>query len=94
LVFNQSALSTNTVDFDKNELTIVEVLDDKVEFSTNTNQRITSVLIYDLQGRLVYNLKGNSSKETYNLSNLNSQIYIAKVGFANGETVSKKALKK
>ena len=32
-------------DEDKNELTIVEVLDDKVEFSTNTNQRITSVLI-------------------------------------------------
>ncbi len=96
IVFRQNnALSTDDVILSSKELTIVEQEDDNVEFSINNNtRRITSVSIYDLQGRLVYDLKGDSSKEVFNLSNIESQIYIAKVGLSDGQVISRKVFKK
>jgi hypothetical protein len=39
-------------------------------------------------------MDGDSSKETYNLSNLNCQIFIANVALSDGTLLSKKAVKK
>ncbi|TCK67660.1 putative secreted protein (Por secretion system target) [Winogradskyella wandonensis] len=95
IVFKNQALSVSDNEFDGNDLTIIEQEDDLVKFQLNSNSvSIETISIYDLQGRLIYNLEGNSNIEVYNLSNLKSQVYIAKIELSNGSTISKKAVKK
>ncbi|ARV09546.1 hypothetical protein BTO05_07790 [Winogradskyella sp. PC-19] len=95
IIFNNAALSIDDEIIAKNRLSIVEFDKDNVEFSVKNNiHTIESILIYDLQGRLVYNLEGNTSTEVFNLSNLTTQVYIAKVTLSNGQVISKKAIKK
>ena len=97
IIFKNAALSIDNETLAENGLSIIELTEGDVEFSIKNNaQIIESVKIYDLQGRLVYDLEGinNSSTEVFNLSNLNSQIYIAKVALSNGQILSKKAIKK
>jgi len=77
-----------------NTLQITQVNDTQVRFSTSNSLTIKQVAIYDLLGRQLYNLEGNNSVETYNLSNLNNSVFIAKVELSNGAIVTKKAIKK
>ena len=92
IVFNANALSTEDLALENNTLKIIELEDDRVQFTTSSN--IKAVRIYDLLGRQLYNFKGQSNSETYKLSNLSSTIYIAKVELLNGATITKKAFKK
>ncbi|WP_298340403.1 T9SS type A sorting domain-containing protein [uncultured Algibacter sp.] len=92
IVFNASILSTEDIIKDSEALKIIELEGDRVKFTTSNT--IKTVTIYDLLGRELYNLKGNSNSETYNLSRLSSSIYIAKVELINGLTITKKAFKK
>ena len=84
----------NDIAADANALKISELQDDQVQFSTSNNLSIKSVRIYDLLGRQLYNLRGNRSIEVYNLSNLSSAVFIAKIELSNGATITKKAIKK
>jgi len=65
-----------------------------VTFKVSNHLNITSVKIYDVLGRLLYDLKGNSHTEIYNLSSLSQAAYIAKVVLSNGAIVTKKAVKR
>lgn len=94
IVFNALALSTDEHIFDNKALKIVDLENDRVQFNVSDNLSIKTVNIYDLLGRQLYNLDGNSSTETYNLSKLNNAIYIAKVELSSGAVITKKALKK
>lgn len=94
IVFNNNALSTDDTDLYKNKLSIIELEDNKVNFKTANNLSIKTVSIYDLLGRQLYNFKGNSASETYELSNLKSTIYVAKVELSNATTITKKAIKR
>ncbi len=94
IVFTDKSLSTDDVNLNDNSLTIIELDNDRVNFKTSNSLSIKTVTIYDLLGRQLYNLKGNNSSEIYELSNLKSTIYIAKVELSNGITVTKKAIKK
>ncbi|SHG72974.1 lamin tail domain-containing protein [Winogradskyella jejuensis] len=95
IVFKNQALSVEEIDFNENSLIITEVEKDKIMFELKSSSlTIDTIAIYDLQGRLVYDLEGDSNSETYNLSNLNSQVYIAKVKLSNGLVISKKSIKK
>ena len=95
IVFKSQVLSTGDNILGENDLIITELTDGNVKFELKNNSlSIENVSIYDLQGRLVYYLDGDSSSETYNLSNLKSQIFIAKVELANGLTITKKSIKK
>ncbi len=93
IVFNANALSIEDVSIESENLKIIELEDDNVNFTT-ANQPIKTVKIFDLLGRELYNFKGKTNDETYKLSNLNSTIYIAKVELLNGIILTKKALKK
>ncbi|MGB5419291.1 T9SS type A sorting domain-containing protein, partial [Algibacter sp.] len=75
-----------------NALKIIELENDNVQFTASKN--INSVRIFDLLGRQLYEFSGRNTSETYNLSNLSSSIYIAKVTLINGATITKKAFKK
>ena len=94
IVFSANALSVNDIAADANALKISELQDDQVQFSTSNNLSIKSVRIYDLLGRQLYNLRGNRSIEVYNLSNLSSAVFIAKIELSNGAIITKKAIKK
>jgi hypothetical protein len=92
--FNAAALSTNDVLLNKNSLRIVDLEDDRVQFSTSNHLNIKSVRVFDLLGRQLYQFKGNNNTETYRLSNLSNTIFIAKVKLSNGAIITKKAIKK
>ncbi|NRD22025.1 choice-of-anchor D domain-containing protein [Winogradskyella litoriviva] len=95
IVFTTQALSIEDAVINANTITIVELNDGNVEFNLNTKQlSITNVEILDVLGRRIYNFKGNSATEVYNLSKLSQAAYIAKITLSNGQIISKKAIKK
>ncbi|WP_341215256.1 T9SS type A sorting domain-containing protein [uncultured Wocania sp.] len=94
IAFSAKALSVDGISLNDDSLKIIELNDDFVSFKTSNNLNIKTITIYDLLGRQLYNLKGNNSSETYQLSNLKSTVYIAKVTLSNGAIITKKAIKK
>ena len=94
IVFNAVSLSTDTFDFNANTVSILQVDETHVNFRASNNQTIKTVTIFDLLGRTLYQLKGQNSEETYNLSKLNHAIFIAKIELSNGAFITKKAIKK
>ncbi len=94
IVFNALALSTDTFNLDANAVQIIQVDDTHVTFKASNNLNIKTVAIYDLLGRQLYQLEGSHHEETYNLSNLNHSVFIAKIELSNGALITKKAIKK
>ncbi len=95
IVFRTNALSVDEVVVDSNTVSIIELDSDLVKFTVHSNQiTIREVEIIDLTGRTVYNFKGENNSEIYNLSNLSSSAYVAKITLSNGQVVAKKAIKK
>lgn len=94
LVFRDSFLSINEEELTSNHVSIIEHDNGEVTFKVPSQYKIQTVDIIDLLGRTVYNLKGNSSTETYNLSNLSQATYVARVTLANGQVLTKKAVKR
>ncbi|WP_299337692.1 choice-of-anchor D domain-containing protein [uncultured Psychroserpens sp.] len=94
IVFQPESLSVNENEVSPNDVTIVELSDGSVKISVGTNLIIKNVEIIDVVGRTIYKLEGNSNVEIYNLSRLSQATYIAKVTLSNGQTISKKAVKR
>lgn len=95
IVFRNNALSLNNSTFNTNNLTIIEINNDIMKFSLDAKTAtIKSVEIIDMLGRTLYKLKGSSNTETYNLSNLRSAAFMAKVTLSNNQILVKKAVKK
>ena len=92
IVFTTNALSVNDITANSNTLKIIEREDDQVEF--RASKAINTISIFDLLGRQLYSFKGQTSSETYNLSNLSRTVYMAKVELSDGTTITKKAFKK
>lgn len=93
IIFNNNILSIEDTIADANAVTLVELLNGDVEIKITNNFKITKVDIFDITGRHVYNLNGNSSTEVYDLSKLSKAAYIAKITLSNGQVISKKAIK-
>ena len=92
---NENTLSEDKLALKENGLSIVELQNGNVQFALkNSSLTISKVSIIDLQGRLVYTLSGGSSREVYDLNNLSTAAYIAKVELSNGIVITKKAIKK
>ena len=94
IVFRDSFLSINEEELSVNNLTIIELQNGDVQFKVPNQYEIKTVEIIDILGRSIYSLKGDSSKETYNLSNLSQATYIAKITLTNGQVITKKAVKR
>src|SRR5690606_9803363 len=94
IVFKDSFLSVHEEELTVNNLTIIELQNGEVQFTVPSQHKIQSVEIIDLLGKTIYNLKGNSSTETYNLSNLSQATYVARVTLASGQVLTKKAVKR
>ncbi|MFC5194067.1 GEVED domain-containing protein [Bizionia hallyeonensis] len=95
IVFRDSTLSVDDYVISNINLSIIELMDNNVKFSIGSNHAtIKSVEIIDMLGRTLYKFKGSTNTETYNLSNLSSATYIAKVTLSNNQVLVKKAVKK
>ena len=95
ILFTNNTLSTNNFEATTNTISIVELQNNNVKFSTKSKElTIDRVVILDVLGREIYNFRGSENTETYNLSNLSRSVYIAKIELSNGQIISKKAVKK
>ena len=94
ILYQTEALSVGESEISTNDLTIIELQDGSVKFSVNQNVTIDTIEIIDLLGRTLYNLKGNTSTEVFRLNNLSQSVYIAKVNLSNGQTITKRAIKR
>ncbi|HIC32961.1 MAG TPA: T9SS type A sorting domain-containing protein [Flavobacteriaceae bacterium] len=94
IVFNNASLSIDNNEITSNNLSIIELENDNIMFKVDQNFTIQSIQIFDTLGKEVYNFKGENSTETYNMKELSSSLYIAKVTLNNGQTITKKAIKK
>ena len=94
IAFSDQALTVEDAFLNNNSLRIVELENDYVQFTTSNNLSIKAVSIHDLLGRQLYHFTGESTSETYKISNLNNSVFIAKVELSNGRVISKKAFKK
>ena len=94
IVFRADALSIDDSIFDANALIITELSEKEVQIKVGANHTISNVEILDVLGRLIYSFNGNSSIEVYDISKLSKAAYIAKVTLSNGQTISKKAIKR
>lgn len=94
IVFKDTSLSISEETISEQNISIIESKNNDITFSlTSQNLTIKSIKIYDVLGRLLYDLKGNSKTETYNLSNLSQASYIAHIQLSDGQLISKKAIK-
>ncbi len=94
IVFNNASLSIDNNEITSNNLSIIELENDNIMFKVGQNFTIQSIQIFDALGKEVYNFKGKNSTETFNMKELSSSLYIAKVTLNNGQTITKKAIKK
>ncbi len=95
IVFTADLLSVNDNELTEGDLTINELDSGEVNFNiSNGNVDIVKVEIIDMLGRIIYQLNGSSSNETYNLSKLSKAPYIARVTLSNELVITKKAIKR
>ncbi len=92
IVFNNNTLSDNTASINASRLKISALQNDYVQFEVPDALQIKSIRIFDLLGRQVYQLHGNSHSETFKLSNINT-IFITTVELSDGSLVTKKVIK-
>jgi hypothetical protein len=94
IVFRDSFLSINEEEISTSQVSIIEHANGEVQFTVPNTYEIKSIQIMDLLGRTIYQLKGDSHSETYDLSNLSQATYIAKITLSDGQVISKKAVKR
>lgn len=81
------------IDLNKNQVSIISLKNNEVNFKTSDDLIIKNVNIYDgLVGTKLYQFKGYSNSETYTLTKPNHSIYIAKIELSSGSTITKKII--
>ena len=93
IVFTTPRLSIESLETQAG-LTLIELSDGSLQFKVSDDLTIDNVKIYDTLGRLLYNLEGENSTETYKLSNLSQATYLARVTLSNDLVITKKAIKR
>ena len=94
IVFTMDSLAIDDTVLGDNKLEIIELENNNIKFTVSNNQTIKTIKIYDVLGRLIYDLNGNTSSETYTLSNIRKTVYFVKVELGNGKIITKKAIKR
>ncbi|WP_299884507.1 T9SS type A sorting domain-containing protein [uncultured Lacinutrix sp.] len=94
IVFNANSLNVDGFEISANNVSIIELQNNNVKFTVTNSETIQNVKIFDILGRELYQFKGNSSKETYNLSGIKSTPYIAQILLSNGNIIVKKVIKR
>ena len=93
IVFSNT-LSINEVELQTDNLNILEKEYGVIEFSTNSQSIIKNIQVYDMLGRLIYNVDYNdeSNKVTLDVNTLNNSVFIAKATLNTNKVITKKIL--
>ena len=94
IAFNPETLSINDIQINPSNLQIIELQNGQVQFKVPSEFQMTSIKIMDLTGKTIYNFSAQGSLQTFSISNLSNTAYLATVQLANGQTITKKAIKK
>ena len=95
IVFTNNLLNVEDLSQTETTFSIIEKEDDNVEFSiSDASLTIETIDIFDLQGRHVLSFEGNSNTEVVNMSSFSSSIFISKLKLSNGNSMTKKGIKK
>lgn len=94
IVFSNKTLSNTITNTNKNHLSIINLGSNNMQFKITNTATIKSVTIFDISGRLLYDLKGKTSIETYYLPKLKSSVYIARVILNDNTVINKKIMVK
>ena len=94
IVFQADTLGIEDVEANENALKIIESRNGDVRFLFNGSQTMSSIEIFDVQGRAIYNFRPNKTDVTYKLSNLRQAPFIARIVLDNDVVITKKAIKR
>ena len=95
IVFRKKGKPTGRVNKNAvNNLKIIELQNGNIKFALSGSNEFKNILILDLQGKIIYNLKANGNSNVFNLSNLRQTIYIAKVELSDGSIINQKLIKR
>lgn len=94
VVFQPEVLSVIENDIASKDLTILELPNGNVKFSVGNDLTISAIEIIDLLGRTLYKIPAENATEIVELSNLSQTVYLAKVSLSNGQTITKRAVKR
>lgn len=94
ILFRNSTLSAETPTISPSDLTMIELSNGAIQFSAPPHLTLQHITIIDALGRTLYNLKGHSAIEVFELPNLSQAVYIAKVTLSNGQVINKKGVKR
>ncbi|MBJ7882064.1 choice-of-anchor D domain-containing protein [Gelidibacter salicanalis] len=76
------------------DLSIFELNNGHIQFSTGQHLTIKSVEIFDLLGRKLHEFRGSNSTEIYELNQASQAVYIARVVLSNDRIITKRLLKR
>ncbi len=92
IVFKSAALSTETALLEANTVKIFRNSENNITFKVATSNTIKTIVIYDIQGRMLYQLKGDKNEETYKLPLLNNSVFLSQIELSNGIIFTKKSV--
>ena len=92
IVFKSATLSTETTTMEANTVKVFQNSQNDITFKVASNNIIKTIVIYDLQGQMLYQLKGDKNEETYNLPKLNNSVFLSQIELSNGIIFTKKSV--
>ena len=94
IVFSNNALSTNDALLASQNLQIMDIGSNFVNYKVPDTLKIKSVTIFDLLGRQIFNFKGENSSEIFELKELNASAFVSQVTLSDGTVITKKSVKR
>uniref|UniRef100_UPI0025E52D9E T9SS type A sorting domain-containing protein n=1 Tax=uncultured Algibacter sp. TaxID=298659 RepID=UPI0025E52D9E len=94
IAFNEESLSTNDIQVDSKTLQITELQNGQVQIKVPSQFEMASIQIMDISGKVIYNFSTQGYSQTFSLNNLSKTAYLVTVELNNGQTITKKAIKR
>ncbi|MDA9551922.1 BspA family leucine-rich repeat surface protein [Flavobacteriaceae bacterium] len=94
IAFNEESLSTNDIQVDSKTLRIIELQNGQVQIKVPSQFEMASIQILDISGKVIYNFSTQGYSQTFSLNNLSKTAYLVTVELNNGQTITKKAIKR
>ena len=94
IAFNEESLSTNDIQVDTKTLQITELQNGQVQIKVPSQFEMASIQIMDISGKVIYNFSTQGYSQTFSLNNLSKTAYLVTVELNNGQTITKKAIKR
>ncbi len=92
IVFSNETLGLNNSTLDR--LIITELQNGQLRFEMADLQVMDSIGLYDTLGRLIFQKHTNNTKEILHIPNLSKAAYVARIILHNGQTITKKIIKR